>query len=138
MRSKLILAIAALVCSSSGVAHALYPATQTTGTMTTQGWATLTALNARTDVNEFVVEIFDGNSWTPSTAAVAIPDRLVVPASRPGEPPVIRNVRVLVRLNGAKERDVMVCTKSAPKTLAPTEMLVNTRVCARVKVRSIS
>lgn len=133
----MIFAVGVLIWSSCGSAHALYPARQTVGTMTSQGWATLNAQNARTDVDEFLVEIFDGDSWVPSTAAVVMPDRLTVPASRAGEPPVVRTLRVLVSLKGAKEREVMVCTKSVPRTLSPTELLMNTRVCARVKVRSV-
>lgn len=138
MRTKLIIALGALLCGGAGSAHALFPARQTVNTMTSQGWATLNAINGRNDVTEFAVEIFEGDTWTPSSAAIAIPDRLTVPASRAGQSPVVRKLRILILLKGAREREVMVCTKSVPVASAPSEMVVNTRVCARAKVRSIS
>lgn len=137
MRAKLILILAGAACAGPSSAHALFPARQTINSFGAQGWATLKAINGRTDVTDFVVEVFEGDNWTPSRSAVAMPDRLTVPASRKGQAPVVRNVRVLVRLNGQKEREVMVCTKSVPKVQIPSEMIVNTRVCSRVKVRSL-
>lgn len=137
MRTKLILTVAAAFCAGPGSAHALFPARQTVNTFGVQGWATLKAINGRTDVTEFVVEVFEGESWTPSRSAVTTPERLTIPASRKGNVPVVRNLRVLVHLRGQKEREVMVCTKSVPKALLPSEMVVNTRVCSRVRVRSV-
>jgi hypothetical protein len=138
MRAKLILLCASLLAGGPAAAHALFPARQTVHTLGVQAWATLKAINGRTDISKFVVEVFEGDSWTPSRSAVAIPDRITVPASRLGEAPITRNVRVLIRLGGSKERDVMVCTKSINETYVPSQMVVNTRVCSRIKVRAIA
>lgn len=133
----MILLVAAGLYAGPSSAHALYPATQTVQTLGSHGWASLKALNGRTDVTHFIIEVFDDDTWKPSTNAVATPDRIIVPAHRQGEPPVARTVRVLVRLAGARERKVMVCTKSVAQPGLPSEMVVNSRVCSRITVKGV-
>lgn len=136
MRAAVIAGIAGAVAAAPLHGHALFPARPVVETLGPQAWVTLKAINGREDVSEFVVETFDPEDWTPSRIAVASPERITVPAGRPGANPAVRNIRVLVQLRGEKQRQVLVCTRSVSRPLDPAQLDVNTRVCSRVTVKA--
>lgn len=138
MRAQLIAGLFAVASSTPLQSHALFPARQVVQTMGPQAWVTLKAINGRDDVSEFLVEVYEPEGWVPSRVAVATPDRITVPAARKGAAAVVRNIRVLVQLRGAAERQVLVCTRSIPRVAYQSQMSVNTRVCARVTVKAWS
>ena len=138
MHRSLSLVAALCLAAPAARAHAIFPGQQTVRTVGDRAYARFNAVNGRRDVSEFVVEIFDGDSWTPSTRAVASPGRLTVPAPDPNSlESVDRPFSILVDLDGRDERTFRVCTKSVFRqtVLRPTVSRLNTRVCANIIVR---
>ena len=139
MHYSLILALAALAAAASpSAAHTLMPGRQVVQTMGERAWVRLEAANGRKDVTAFVVEVFAHDRWSPSRNAVAVPSRLVIPATDVDSMEATsRTISVLVDLDGEPEQRIRVCTKSVPQEnlLLPQTTRVNTRVCASVTVR---
>ncbi len=128
----------AAIQPSLAAAHALFPGQQVVQTMGERAWVRLQAVNARYDTSQFVVEVFDANSWRPSSNAVASPSQLTVPApAKDSMEAINRTISVLVDLDGKAEQRIRVCTKTSfPRSaLLPQTTNVNTRVCANVIVR---
>lgn len=140
MRAQLIAAGAAggMMLASPLHGHALFPARPVVETMGPHAWVTLKAINGRDDVSQFAVELFEPDGWTTSRHAVAMADRITVPGARDGQPPAVRTIRILVKLAGEAQRQVLVCTKSLPQQDDPAHLTVNTRVCSRVTVKTWS
>ena len=133
-----VMLAAALVAAGPASAHALFPGSQTVRTTGERAFVTLHAVNGRKDVSNFVVEIFDYDTWRPSRLAVATPVRLVVPAqTSEDEATPDRAIQVLVDLDGKAEQHLRVCTKSvAPRDMfRPKTTEIATRVCANVLVQ---
>jgi hypothetical protein len=140
MRHTVVLAalVAAAGVPAAASAHALFPGQQTVLTYGERAIVRLQAANGRKDVSTFVVEVFEGGTWTPSKAAVATPSRLIVRAPDPGSSESSNKViSLLVDLDGKNEERLRVCTRSTAQTsvLLPQKTQVNTRVCANVTVR---
>lgn len=135
MLRPLILGLA-LLSAGPASAHAIFPGSQTVRTAGERAFVTLHAVNARKDVSNFVVEIFDYDSWRPSRLAVATPERLVIPAQVRDDETNDRAIRVLVDLDGKPQQHLRVCTKSvAPRDMfRPKVTEIATRVCANVLV----
>jgi hypothetical protein len=122
-------------------AHAIFPGQQTVLTGGDRAFVKFQAANARKDVSEFAIEVFDAHGWTPSRLAVPFPARLTVrAAARETLESSNRPFSVLVDLNGKLEQRLRVCTKSIAQStlLRPNAAQVNTRVCANVTVRRIA
>lgn len=133
--------VALAVGTTAARAHTIFPGQQTVLTGGDRAFVKFQAGNARKDVSEFAVEVFDGRSWSPSRHAVPFPPRLTVRATakdtlESGNRPF----SVLVDLDGKLEQRLRVCTKSIAQStlLRPSAAQVNTRVCATVTVRRIA
>lgn len=137
MRSSVTLAcMLAASLSGAASAHAVFPGSQKVQTLGDRAFVQLHAVNARKDVSNFVVEIFDYD-WVPYRLAVANPRVLNIPAQEPDATEAIdRPISVLVDLAGKKQQRLRVCTKSVTdrRALSPRTTEVTTRVCANVTV----
>lgn len=135
MRRSLIL-VAALLAAGPASAHAIFPGSQTVRTAGERAFVTLHAVNARKDVTNFKVEIFDYETWRPSRIAIATPERLVIPTQTGNDDVNDRAIRVLVDLDGKPQQHLRVCTKSVtPRDMfQPKVTEIATRVCANVLV----
>ncbi|MDB5593864.1 MAG: hypothetical protein JWM36_825 [Hyphomicrobiales bacterium] len=140
MRGKLILAAVTLAASAAN-AHTIFPGQQTVLIGGDRAFVKFEAANARKDVSEFAVEVFERGNWHPSRQAVPFPARLTVRAPTGGSmASTNRPFSVLVDLGGKPEQRLRVCTKtiSTNNMLRPNLAQVNTRVCANVTVRRIA
>lgn len=141
MRYALIVALFSLAAPSAASAHAIFPGRQTVLTAGDRAFVKFQAANARKDVSEFMVEVFEAKAWRPSRIAVPLPGRLTVHAAQSGTlESSNRAFSVLVDLDGKPEQRLRVCTKSltGKNLLRPNDAQVNTRVCADLVVRRIS
>lgn len=132
--SGVILAASAL---QPAAAHAIFPGSQSVQTLGERAIVRFHAVNARKDVSNFVVEIFDADSWTPSRLAVAWPAKLNVPAHDDQDADAVeRPFSVMLDLDGKAARRFRVCTKSVtPRDeLRAKATEIRTRVCANVTV----
>ncbi len=138
MRRSLIAAAAFLAATAQASAHAIFPGQVKVQTLGERAMVQLRAVNARKDVSNFVVEIYDADSWIPARNAVAWPNRLHVEASdQEATESRDQPFSVLVDLQGKPEQRLRVCTKSVPSwdQLRTRTTIVNSRVCANVLVQ---